>query len=464
LEDYLLRFRNRGPQMKRTSTLAILGIAGFAAFAMDGTSLANTKRHRHGERYSQSRPVETPRLAVIALAQQRISIYSASGKILEARVSTGTTGRETPAGIYSIVQKEEEHHSNLYDDASMPYMERLTWTGMAMHAGPVPGYPASHGCTRLPYGFAQQLYQLTELGMRVGIVREDIAPATIEQPAMFTQTHSSGPDVLPSAKNVTGQLSEAEIRTRLKAAAAAKSEEAQTAIKLESAARSVAAKRAAEAAPAVRLFEAAEANFAKAEADAIAAEQALETASLFERNEIGKTANARAAVQMEAARAQLETAKAQAQVKMNAASQAGEEAKAAAAAMNQAVETAETAKQDASPVSVFVSRKAQRLYIRKGNYPVFEGPLTIRDPDKPIGTFVFTALSYMAPPGRMRWNVVSMYKNATNIEPYSEAKRSSRKNRPAEPADVAGAHSALGRLAIPQDELVPRITDPRNVA
>ena len=107
--------------------------------------------------------------------------------MLGAPVSTGATGHETPAGIYTIVQKEEEHHSNIYDDASMPYMERLTWTGISMHAGSLPGYPASHGCTRLPYGFAQQLYGLTEPGMRVVIVREDIAPVEIQQPAMFTR-------------------------------------------------------------------------------------------------------------------------------------------------------------------------------------------------------------------------------------------------------------------------------------
>ena len=176
--------------MRLTSTLAMLGMA--ACIGVNGIPSANARSHRGGERHAQSSAAGTPRLAVIALAQQRISIYGNSGKILEAPVSTGAAGRETPAGIYSILQKEEEHRSNLYDDASMPYMERLTWTGIAMHAGALPGYAASHGCTRLPYGFAQQLYELTGLGMRVVIVREDIAPAEIEQPAMFTQPHASG--------------------------------------------------------------------------------------------------------------------------------------------------------------------------------------------------------------------------------------------------------------------------------
>jgi hypothetical protein len=111
-------------------------------------------------------------LAIIALAQQRVTVYGASGKMMEGPVSTGATGHETPAGIYSILEKEEEHHSNLYDDASMPFMQRLTWTGISMHSGVLPGYPASHGCTRLSYDFAQKLYQVTKPGMRVVIVRE----------------------------------------------------------------------------------------------------------------------------------------------------------------------------------------------------------------------------------------------------------------------------------------------------
>ena len=118
-----------------------------------------------------------------------------------------------------------------------------------------------------------------------------------------------------------------------------------------------------------------------------------------------------------------------------------------------AAEAAEIARQNAWPLSIFISRKAQRLYIRRGREPVFEGPVTIRDPHKPIGTFVFTALGDAGAPGRMRWNVVSMYKNATAIEPYSEAKPASKKRHEAAPADVTGARNALQRLVIPQEAL-----------
>src|SRR5262249_22850877 len=84
--------------------------------------------------------------------------------ILRAPVSSGQKGRETPAGIFSVIQKEAEHYSNLYDDAYMPHMQRITWSGIALHGGPLPGYPASHGCIRLPYDFAARLFDLNPAG------------------------------------------------------------------------------------------------------------------------------------------------------------------------------------------------------------------------------------------------------------------------------------------------------------
>ncbi len=432
--------------MRSTITFAILGMASFTAVVTSGASSANARSHRSGERYAQPRAAGTPRLAVIALASQRVSIYGVSGKIMEAPVSTGARGHETPAGIYSIMQKEEEHHSNLYDEAPMPYMERLTWTGIAMHAGPLPGYAASHGCVRLSYNFAEQLYRVTQPGLRVVIVREDIAPVEFEQPAMFRRLHSS-------EEGIATQPTEVETRARLQSIAEKKLMEAQAAEKRESEARSAAAIKASEAQRALAVLEAAEARLADAEAQLGASGYVQETSDTSARKENGEAPDIQAAANIEAARAQLEAAKTEAQARMAAAALAAEKAKDATAAANRAADAAETAKQNTSPVSVFISRKLQRLYIRKGKAPVFESPIAIEDPGKPIGTFVFTALSYTAEPGRMRWNVVSMYKKATNIDPYSEARRASRKNHGTKPADVAGAQAALDRLFIPREAL-----------
>ncbi len=447
------------PARKRLATgsasaVSLILTAGLTLFVA-GISPANARHHRGdggGERRTEPHNADgPPRLAVIALAQQRVSIYGPNGKFLESPVSTGAAGHETPAGIYSILQKEEEHHSNLYDDASMPYMERLTWTGIAMHAGHVPGYPASHGCTRLPYGFAEQLYQRTEPGLRVVIVREDIVPAEIEQPALFTQGHSSAPDMLSSDVNGSGAQIEAEVRTRLRAIAAAKLAEAQAAERREAEARSFAAHKAAEAAALPRLIQAAEARLAQVEGEAKAIEGSLEKVS--GRVKDWDAARANAAAKIETAQMQLEAVKAQAKVKMEAAAQAEDEARTAAQAASEAGGAAEAARQNAWPISIFISRGTQRLYIRRGKDPVYEGPVTIRDPRKMIGTFVFTAMRYTNSPARMSWSVVSMYKNATAIEPYSEVKRELKKQRQAKPADADGARSALNRLVIPQEAL-----------
>jgi lipoprotein-anchoring transpeptidase ErfK/SrfK len=124
-----------------------------------------------------SRIAGEPIMAIVSLHNQRITVYHADGWILQAPVSSGQKGRETPAGIFSIIEKQAEHYSNLYDDAYMPHMQRITWSGIALHGGPLPGYPASHGCIRMPYGFAERLFDATKLGMRVIVAPSDVAPA-----------------------------------------------------------------------------------------------------------------------------------------------------------------------------------------------------------------------------------------------------------------------------------------------
>jgi hypothetical protein len=107
-------------------------------------------------------------------------------------VSSGQTGRETPAGIFSIIQKEADHYSNLYDDAYMPHMQRITWSGIALHGGALPGYPASHGCVRMPFDFAERLFDATRLGVRVIVAPTDVAPSEIAHPALFPSKPGAG--------------------------------------------------------------------------------------------------------------------------------------------------------------------------------------------------------------------------------------------------------------------------------
>src|SRR5580704_4668972 len=127
-----------------------------------------------------------PIMAIVSIKTQQVTFYDADGWILRAPVSTGTTGRETPAGVFALLEKDKDHHSSLYDDAWMPNMQRLTWNGIALHGGPLPGYAASHGCVRMPYGFAEKLFDKTRIGMRVIISPIDAAPVDFSDPKLFT--------------------------------------------------------------------------------------------------------------------------------------------------------------------------------------------------------------------------------------------------------------------------------------
>lgn len=126
-----------------------------------------------------------PLVIVVSLPAQRAYVYRNGVRIGTSPVSTGKPGHDTPSGIYTILQKHREHYSNLYDNAPMPFMQRLTWGGVALHAGRLPGYPASHGCVRLPRAFAEQLYAVTTPGTVVVIAAEATFPPTVTSPGLF---------------------------------------------------------------------------------------------------------------------------------------------------------------------------------------------------------------------------------------------------------------------------------------
>src|SRR5207302_11238260 len=174
--------KRRQPRLRS----ARLALAALAALIAAGDHADAIERRGDGavepiERRTAGEPI----MAIVSLQSQRITVYDANGWILRAPVSSGQRGRETPAGIFSVIQKEAEHYSNLYDDAYMPHMQRITWSGIALHGGPLPGFAASHGCIRLPYDFAARLFDLTRLGMRVIVAPTDVTPIEIAHPALF---------------------------------------------------------------------------------------------------------------------------------------------------------------------------------------------------------------------------------------------------------------------------------------
>lgn len=435
---------------------ALCGLAaGLLALGLEAASAQGGRDGKHdGYRRTSAKPV----MAIVSLGDQRISIYDAEGKILEAPVSSGSTGYETPAGIFSIVQKKEDHRSNLYEDGEMPYMQRITWTGIALHAGNLPGHPASHGCVRLPMAFAQRLFGMTELGMRVLIVRDDMAPSDISHPALFKPKPVPRELTLAAPRGARlasmvfgGEIVPGSARhlRMLQSVAAAKATEAEAAAGRQRETKAAAARAAAEAAGAARAVKSQEAELARAESALKDAERRLSAATKPQARERAESANVKAQARIDEVQARLQTVRQQEQAKREAAERAEAEAKIASDAKDRAAQAAEDATRRNFPVSVFVSRKTQRLYVRKGNQPVFEGPVTIRDAQAPLGTFVFTAVDLGAS-GELRWTVVSMYRNPTRVQPAPEGAHRPRNGRAA-PTDVTEAAAALDRITLTQE-------------
>ena len=173
-----------------------------------------------------------PLLLVISIADQRISLYDNGALIAHSSVSTGVKNHPTPLGVFSVISKSRFHRSNIYSNAPMPYMQRITWSGIALHAGDLPGYPASHGCIRLTNDFAIRLWHLTKRGTRVIIAHDDIRPAETSNPNLFVPKPkvASGPPqpgtaAQPGSGAVTADAADAPLVTNAKAQEDAKGPE-----------------------------------------------------------------------------------------------------------------------------------------------------------------------------------------------------------------------------------------------
>ena len=152
---------------------------------------------RHKPHHHQAKKIEAPEkesakpqgplIIAISIEKQNLRIYDANGFFAETPISTGMKGHPTPMGVFSVIQKHKLHHSNIYSGAPMPYMQRITWSGVAMHAGVLPGYPASHGCIRMPMAFAVKMWNWTKMGARVVVTPGEITPASFSHPLLVAQ-------------------------------------------------------------------------------------------------------------------------------------------------------------------------------------------------------------------------------------------------------------------------------------
>ncbi|OAE98586.1 hypothetical protein AYJ54_34110 [Bradyrhizobium centrolobii] len=403
--------------MRRWGPPSIVTLAAMAALTAL-TADAAAKQARPAVEATAPREAGEPIMAIVSIKSQQVTFYDAEGWILRAPVSTGTTGRETPAGVFAVIEKDKDHHSTMYDDAWMPNMQRITWNGIALHGGPLPGYAASHGCVRMPYGFAEDLFDKTNIGMRVIISPNDAAPVDFSHPSLFVPRKEAIAAVPARADKLSAEAEEA-----IRAADETKK------------AAAVAAKEAASLPASLRRLEQ---QKARADAELAFADKSLAAAKTDQARAKAEELKQKAATKAADAATQLDTAKADAQPKRDAVAATKDAAKAAAAKKADAVKAATEAKLALEPVSVYISRATQKLYVRRnthkpapdGGGEVFdtsiEVPVTIRNPDMPIGTHVFTAMAKND--AGLHWTVVT-------IDNGDDAK------------------DALDRITIPQDIL-----------
>ncbi|MDB5599764.1 MAG: hypothetical protein JWN71_1808 [Xanthobacteraceae bacterium] len=404
--------------MPRGGTPAIVMLAAIAALTAlpDVAAAAKKERPASATEATAPRQAGEPIMAIVSIKTQHVTFYDADGWIVRAPVSTGTTGRETPAGVFAVLEKDKDHRSTMYDDAWMPNMQRITWNGVALHGGPLPGYAASHGCVRMPYGFAEKMFDKTRIGMRVIVSPNDAAPVEFSHPALFT----------PKAEAIAAAPGRAETLAR----------EATEAAKAADEAKRTAATVVRENAAATASLRKLQALKTRADRELASADKAIASAKTDAAKAKAEESKQKATARAAELQTQIDTAQATAALKSAAAAQ--DAAKAAATRKVDTAKAASDAKLALEPVSVYISRATRKLYVRRnthkpapdGGGEVFDAtievPVTIRNPEKPIGTHVFTAMARNET--GLRWSAVS-------IDGADDAK------------------DALDRITIPQDVL-----------
>src|SRR5438876_12175313 len=296
--------------MRRWGPPAIVTLAATAALAaLTADAAARQARPAPAIEAAAPRDAGEPIMAIVSIKTQKVTFYDADGWILRAPVSTGITGRETPAGVFAVLEKDKDHHSSMYDDAWMPNMQRITWNGLALHGGPLPGYAASHGCVRMPFGFAEKLFERTRIGMRVIISPNDAAPVEFSHPALFT----------PKAEAVAAAPAKAEALAREAAEAAKTADEAKKA----------AASATRETASLTSSLRKLEWLKTRADAELAYADKALAAAKTDEAKARAEDLKQKAVLRATEAGTQLDTAKADTKSKLDAAAAAKDAAKAA---------------------------------------------------------------------------------------------------------------------------------------
>ena len=421
--------------------------------------------------HKQASKPQGPLVISVSIAHQSMKVYDANGLFAETPVSTGMRGHSTPMGVFSIIQKNKFHRSNLYSGAPMPYMQRITWSGVALHAGALPGYPASHGCIRMPMSFAMKLWNWTRMGSRVVITPGEVAPQPFSHPTLVAQKPSPTQNAAapedgrldaaradagealaapPSDLNLRPALNpsseptaapRAQIRT-----ADAGSLTSATPTASDAGAPAAEPAAAKEAAPPAKAESGTDSQADTGKADANKAESNKAEANKTETNKA------------EANKAEAGKADTAAEAKPAAGAAAGADAKPASTDAAAKPETAPAPKRSGQ-IAAFISGKDSRLYVRQEFAPLFDVPVEITASDRPLGTHVFTARLDKDNGNAISWSVLSMPQSARQAD-ASDDSRTSRRRKTAEAADEVkakpqpnSAAEALDRLKIPAEAM-----------
>lgn len=375
------------------------------------------------ETATPARKPQRPLIVAVSIRNQSLKVYDANGLFAEAPVSTGMAGHATPLGIFSVIQKNKWHRSNIYSGAPMPYMQRLTWSGIAMHAGALPGYPASHGCIRMPNHFATQIWNWTRMGARVVVTSGEVSPVAFAHPLLITQ--KPAPPTTPPA-DATAPSAEAEPATPASLINAAidsakNTDGATTAIAID----------LKDLRPSLTPH----------------VSGAIEpTTTGLAVDKPTKVADASATLAQTAAPSTLTD---------GTAATPGSDAAPAAAATPPAPKRT-------GPIAVFISGKDGKLYVRQNFEPLFDAPISIAPSERPLGTHIFTAQAVTAPEDgdkaavTFRWSAMSM---PVEARAKAASRHAARRRHDIGAIDTAptpsadSAAEALDRLTIPAETM-----------
>lgn len=419
-----------------------------------------------------------PLVIVVSIDRQKVTVYDTNGVFAESPVSTGMKGHSTPMGVFSVIQKHKFHHSNIYSGAPMPYMQRITWSGVAMHAGVLPGYPASHGCIRMPMAFAVKMWNWTRMGARVIVSPGQMTPQNFSHPLLASTRIPPQPAASLQPVTTVGdkadkgatdaKIAEAKpVETKTASADAVLELRSTVGHAVKSDATTGSAPARDEAASTENKTETAEAATKPADAAIVEAKPSEVAAAPRATTTDDKSADKIEAAKPEAAKS--EPAPAETGKKPDATVTATTPAQSASPDakkdQTRVADPAPAAKPDvpkrAGQIAVFISRKDSKLYVRQNFAPLFEVPVTIAASDRPLGTHVFTAEVDKTDTNALHWSVISMPVSARSAAREDDGRMTRRQHGAAvipvaaKPVVVTpnSPAEALDRVSIPADTM-----------